>query len=174
MLSDTPPLPPWQRQAQLAPVENSQVPGSSQIICTQKREKKKERKKKKREKNAFPLRQLPRDGGAAPATASTSSDCGPLSTPSSRASPRPARVTPQPGRGRGAGGSAGPIPGSEKIPGESVEPSPGGRGQGALLPPVHHGREGVRTGVAVIGPEGGDWQEVPDHKCTIRDIILSS
>lgn len=74
--SDIPPLRSWHPQAQLAPTENSQVPGSSQIICTQNRGVKKGRKKKEKEKKkyAFQLRQLPRDGGAAPARASTSSD----------------------------------------------------------------------------------------------------
>lgn len=43
VFSDIPPLRSWRRQAQLAPTENSQVPGSSQIICTQNREKKKEK-----------------------------------------------------------------------------------------------------------------------------------
>lgn len=50
VFSDIPALLSWHQEAQLAPMENSQVPSSSQIICTQKKKKEGRKKGKEREK----------------------------------------------------------------------------------------------------------------------------
>lgn len=170
VFSDIPPLRSWHRQAQLAPTENSQVPGSSQIICTQNRKKKKE-KGERGKKIAFQLRQLLREGGG-----SSQSLCFlRLLTPStpSRRSPQPDVTETRTGHPTAwTGGSSGPIPGSGKIPRKawSLPRRPGG-GPCSLLSPAA-GR-GCGQAWRSSGPRGvtGRRSRLIDAKAGISSSI---